>query len=90
MDPGRNACNVTVRYNDAAFEACLFLRNPAFLTPPDLLRIKREAVGVVEAAGEGIYPPPQDDQIDTLVRELQRDGLRIIKTDTRRTRSRAP
>ena len=75
-DPGRNTCNLAVRMtDDQRFEVFLFLRNPDHLTPPDLLRIKSEGVGVVEAAGEGIYPPPKD---DVGLEEIRRDGRTVI------------
>jgi UDPglucose--hexose-1-phosphate uridylyltransferase len=74
--PGANTCNLTAQRVGAAYETYLFFRNPAFLTPPDLLRIKSEGVGVVETSGEGIYPPPVD---DAGVEEIQRDGLTILR-----------
>lgn len=73
--PGRNTCNVMVRRYGDALETYLFLRNPDFLTPRDLVRIKSEAVGIVEACGEAIYPPSSDE----ILAEVRRDGLRIFK-----------
>lgn len=74
--PGMNTANLTVRrVRKGQFEAYLFFRNPAHLTPPDLLRIKSEGVGVVEVSGEGIYPPPDEATLG----EIRRDGLVILK-----------
>lgn len=73
--PDANTCNVVVRLTmDGNYEIHLFLRNPNYLTPPDLLHIKSEGVGVVEAAGEGIYPPPPDETLD----EVRHNGRAIL------------
>lgn len=73
--PGRNTCNLTARRAGADFELHLFFRNPAHLTPPDLLRIKSEGVGVVEASGEAIYPPPDD----AVLEEIRTNGRVIFR-----------
>ncbi|MCX7018110.1 MAG: hypothetical protein NTY46_03745 [Candidatus Sumerlaeota bacterium] len=79
LSPGRNACNLTVRVIGDEHESHIFFRNPACLTPPDLLRIKSEAVGIVEAAGEGIYPPPPEHDKERFLEEIQINGLAILK-----------
>lgn len=76
LAPGRNTCNLTARRTgEEEFEFYLFFRNPDHLTPPDLLRIKSEGVGVVEASGEAIFPSPEE----PVMEEIRRDGLLIIK-----------
>jgi len=75
-EAGRNTCNLmTRRWGTDGYELYLFFRNPSFLTPPDLLRIKSEGVGVVEAAGEGIYPPPISEEG---LAEIRNHGREIL------------
>lgn len=76
LEPGRNTCNLAARRIAKGFELYLFFRNPAHRTPPDLLRIKSEGVGVVEACGEGIYPPPAD---EATMEEIRMHGLTVLK-----------
>ena len=76
LNPQQNTCNVIACRAGQDFELYLCFRNPRCQTPEDLRRIKSEGVGVVEAGGEGIYPPPPDDDV---LQEIRTDGLRIIK-----------
>lgn len=77
--PGENTCNLMACRKGEEFEFYLFFRNPAYLTPPDLLRIKSEGVGIVEACGEGIYPPPTGEHAEQRLAEIKSEGLTIIK-----------
>ncbi len=82
LAPGMNTCNLTAWLvnHDVMYELYLFLRNPNHLTPDDLLRIKSEGVGVIEAAGEGIYPPPATDAGLTEIKQHGREILiRILE-----------
>lgn len=75
LAPRRNTCNLTARRTaEGRFEIYLFFRNPRHLTPSQLLRIKSEGVGVVEASGEAIFPPPDQ----ATFQEIRRDGLQIV------------
>ena len=76
LDPSRNTCNLIVRRVATGYEAHIVFRNPQYLTPPALTKIKSEGVGIIEVAGEGIYPVPEN---QALWREIERDGLAVIK-----------
>lgn len=77
QDPGRNTCNLVVRRLETGhYEAHIIFRNPNYLTPPALTKIKSEGVGIIEVAGEGIYPVPEN---KALWQEIERDGLAVIK-----------
>ena len=54
----------------------IFLRNPDYRTPSSLLPLKREGVGVIEAAGEAILPVPES---PALWEKIWKDGLSVIK-----------
>ncbi len=77
QDPGHNTCNLVIRkLVTGCYEAHIIFRNPAYLTPPSLTKIKSEGVGIIEVAGEGIYPVPDT---QALWQEIERDGLAVIK-----------
>lgn len=78
-DPGRNTFNVVLSRDGDRVALNLIHRNPDHLTPPELQAIKSEGVGVIEMAGEGIYPDPTGDGADERLRRMRQDGLPIIK-----------
>lgn len=79
LEPGKNTCNLVLLKNAARFECYILFRNPDFRTAEDLLAIKSEGVGVVEVAGEGIYPVPQGEHAAALWRKIEHEGLEVIK-----------
>lgn len=79
LEPGKNTCNLVLLKNATRFDCYILFRNPAFRTAKDLLAIKSEGVGVVEVAGEGIYPVPQGENAAELWRQIEHEGLAVIK-----------
>jgi UDPglucose--hexose-1-phosphate uridylyltransferase len=77
--PGKNTCNLIIRKDSVTefYQAYIIFRNPDFRTPTHLTHIKSEGVGIIEVAGEGIYPIPQEKVIWD---EIQHNGLDIIKS----------
>ena len=88
-DPGRNTVNLVLSDERAARRGYarrgnarrgnalyIFLRNPDYRTPSDLQSLKREGVGVIEAAGEAILPVPEDQK---LWKRIRKEGLSVIK-----------
>ncbi len=78
-DLGRNTCNLILRKIDNDYELYILFRNPDFRTPPALTPIKSEGVGIIEVAGEGIYPVPTGTDADKLWHEIEHNGLAVIK-----------
>ncbi len=79
LEPGKNTCNLVV-VKEATHYCCYILfRHPAFRTAEELLAIKSEGVGVIEVAGEGIYPVPSGEHAEAIWRRLEHDGLNVIK-----------
>ncbi|MFT6835843.1 MAG: UDPglucose--hexose-1-phosphate uridylyltransferase [Francisellaceae bacterium] len=76
--PGKNTCNLVVKNNAEKnlYQAYIIFRNPDFRTPENLTHIKSEGVGIIEVAGEGIYPVPETQKIWD---EIDNNGLKIIK-----------
>ena len=68
--------NLVLYSNNGTYRLFIFLRNPAFRTPRSLRHIKREGVGVIEAAGEAILPVPSCAGTWRLIRE---QGLELVK-----------
>ncbi|MEK6794370.1 MAG: DUF4922 domain-containing protein [Spirochaetota bacterium] len=77
--PGKNTCNITVRKFRNAYECHIIFRNPDHRTPSDLVKIKSEGVGIIEVAGEGIYPVPKGDDAAEKWRLIEEEGLTVIK-----------
>jgi len=76
QDPGRNTCNLIVLKKAQCYQAYIVFRNPDHRTSAQWQCIKSEGVGVIEVAGEGIYPVPSDPQ---LLQQIEQDGLSVIK-----------
>lgn len=74
-----NTCNLIVRYHQKQWEAYFILRNPDFRTPQKLQTIKSEGVGIIEVAGEGIYPVPSGDKEAWAWDQIENHGLSVIK-----------
>lgn len=74
-DPGRNTCNLVVSKGDV-YSCYIMFRNPDYRTPPELTPIKSEGVGVIEAAGEGVFPVPATQE---LWDKIENQGLQVIK-----------
>lgn len=79
LDPGRNTCNLILRKEQDAYELYIIFRNPDYRTPPELTPIKSEGVGIIEVAGEGIYPVPQGPDAEKLWQTIEQHGLDVIK-----------
>ncbi len=77
--PGKNTCNLIVMNGPAGFTGYVFLRNPDFRTAAEFQEIKSEGVGVIEMAGEGIYPVPAGDEASRLWSRIRQEGLEIVK-----------
>lgn len=80
LEPGKNTCNLVVTQNEAGYCCHILFRNPAFRTAQELLAIKSEGVGVVEVAGEGIYPVPEGDNAAAIWAKIEHEGLNVIKS----------
>jgi galactose-1-phosphate uridylyltransferase len=78
-DPGKNTVNLIFHETGGLFVYHIFFRNPAFLTPEKLRRIKSEGIGVIEAAGVGIFPVPAGDDAEELRRRIRGQGGEIMK-----------
>ena len=78
--PGKNTCNLVVTKTGEFYTCYILFRNPAFRTAPELLAIKTEGVGVIEVAGEGIYPVPSGEHAAAVWEQIEHDGLHVIKT----------
>jgi UDPglucose--hexose-1-phosphate uridylyltransferase len=78
-DPGRNTCNLILRKTGDEYELYVIFRNPDFRTPPTLTLIKSEGVGIIEVAGEGIYPVPNGSSAEKVWHEIESNGLGVIK-----------
>ncbi len=74
-DPGRNTCNLVVSREDG-YSCYIMFRNPDYRTSPEFIPIKSEGVGVIEAAGEGVFPVPTSQK---LWDEVENRGLQVIK-----------
>lgn len=80
LAPGENTCNLVVTLHDGLYTCYILFRNPNFRTAPELLAIKSEGVGVIEVAGEGIYPVPSGEHAEAIWQQLEHNGLHVIKT----------
>ncbi len=78
-EPDKNTCNLVVTKKHELYACYILFRNPAFRTAPELLAIKTEGVGVIEVAGEGIYPVPSGVHAEAIWHRLEHDGLAVIK-----------
>jgi len=75
--PGANTCNLIItKDKQNIYNGYIIYRNPDHRTPAELTEIKSEGVGIIEVAGEGIYPVPANDQ---LMHKIKNNGLDIIK-----------
>ena len=82
QDIGQNTFNILVKnknQNEHSWSVYLILRNPAYRTPAELLKYKSEGVGVIEVAGEGIYPVPKGEEAEKMMYQIEHHGLDIIK-----------
>ncbi|MBI4979385.1 MAG: hypothetical protein HZC28_18050 [Spirochaetes bacterium] len=77
--PGKNTCNLTVVRENGMWTAHIIFRNPDHRTPGHLTKIKSEGVGIIEVAGEGIYPVPKGPEEKELWRMIDEEGLSVIK-----------
>ena len=78
-DPGRTTCNLVLRKVGDGYELYVIFRNPDFRTPSELTAIKSEGVGIIEVAGEGIYPVPKGEDADKLWHQIEHEGLSVIQ-----------
>ncbi len=77
--PGKHTCNLIIRKEPSGYAGYVFLRNPHFRTAPEFLEIKSEGVGIIEMAGEGVYPLPQGPEAERLWQRIETEGLEIVK-----------
>lgn len=77
--PGQNTLNLIVQKLEKNWVAYLILRNPDHRTPAELTHIKSEGVGIIEVAGEGIYPVPKGEQAEKIMTQIKEKGLDVIK-----------
>ncbi len=78
-EPGKNTCNLVVTKEAESYCCHILFRNPAFRTAEEFRALKSEGVGVIEVAGEGIYPVPRGEHAEAIWRSLEREGLRALK-----------
>ena len=78
LDPGKNTANVI--FSRECSRPCFYLlfRNPAFQTPEQLQRIKNEGIGIIEAAGVGIFPVPSGPDEDDIWEEIRSRGKEVM------------
>ena len=79
QEPGKNTCNLIVQQQDQHYVCYVLLRNPDHRTPPELTVIKSEGIGIIEAAGSGVYPVPSGKQADWAWDQIRNHGLDVIK-----------
>ena len=72
-----NTCNLVHRKNGNRFEWFILFRNPRYKNPPKLKHIKSEGIGVIEAAGAWIFPPPTTERLH---KQIISDRAQIIST----------
>ncbi|MFC1504409.1 hypothetical protein ACFL6D_03230 [Spirochaetota bacterium] len=77
--PGKNTCNLIVMKEKDEYTIYIMFRNPAHRTPEALTFIKSEGVGIIEAAGEGIYPVPKGELEKKAWDLIENHGLDVIK-----------
>lgn len=79
--PGKNTMNLVVHLDkDRYWVGYLILRNPDHRTPKSLSHIKTEGVGIIEVAGEGIYPVPQGGKAEAIQKQIKDEGLTVINS----------
>lgn len=76
---GKNTLNLVIQKKSNLWIGYLILRNPDHRTPPELTQIKSEGVGIIEVAGEGIYPVPKGENAELIMKEIKENGLKVIK-----------
>lgn len=69
-------CNTVMRNAEGMSECYLLFRDPKHRNPKDLEHIKREGIGVIEAAGAWVFPPADQ----RTVSEVQEHREQIINT----------
>lgn len=74
-----NTANLVIQHEEGYWVGYAILRNPEFQTPEWILPIKSEGIGVIEAAGEGIYPVPSGDNEGWAWQQIEKHGLKVIK-----------
>jgi len=81
QEPGKNTLNLVIQYDQVKnnWVGYLILRNPDHRTVQNLTHIKSEGVGIIEVAGEGIYPVPKGEHAESIMQEIKSNGLEIIK-----------
>lgn len=81
QEPGKNTLNLIIQHEplENTWIGYLILRNPDHRTAQNLTHIKSEGVGIIEVAGEGIYPVPKGEQAEKIMEEIKSNGLEIIK-----------
>lgn len=77
-DPGRNTANII--FSRECGRPCFYLlfRNPGYQTPEHLLRIKQEGIGIIEAAGAGIFPVPSGPAEADIWEEIRNRGKEVM------------
>lgn len=82
-DAAHHSLNLVWRYLPGATgggtELTLLFRSSLCRTPEPLKRYKTEGVGVVEAAGEFVFPVPTGPDAEAIEREILTEGRRIIR-----------
>jgi len=82
--PGMRTVNMLIYREANEFICTLVLRDSQFRTPKELQKYKSEGIGVVEAAGSWIFPPPSGYPEEELIqncREIIKDffiGIRVF------------
>lgn len=78
LDPGKNTANLI--YSAACGRPCfhVLLRNPAYQIPDRLHRYKQEGIGIIEAAGVGIFPVPEGEEAPAVWNEIRMEGKEIM------------
>ncbi len=74
--PEKNTFNLLFWKNGENYKMALILRNSDHRNPENRNNIKSEGIGVVEAAGEWIFPPPKDPETAKELKENTREVLR--------------
>lgn len=78
QNPGKNSWNFALRKAKGNYCLWLIARNCEHLTPERYRFIKQEGLGIVEVAGEAIYPTPTGAREQTAWDTIRNHGLEIF------------
>jgi hypothetical protein len=75
LDPGVNTWNFALKKIEHKYALWLIARSSKHQTSPQYHHIKREGLGIVEVAGEAIYPTPKGKDAAVAWQQIRQHGL---------------